>query len=147
MTPVHWLLLSLAAWRALYQLAAAPYLWEKTEHGLAKSSRLAARMARSLTELERYLGRLKRTGKLPTVGESLQRKRRGGATSALEGTTAMPYIGAPAAARVIYLFGGSDVPVVLLAAFAKNEQSDLSPQRTALGKHVAKMLEDYRSQQ
>ena len=51
-------------------------------------------------------------------------------------------------ARVIYLFGGSDVPVFLLAAFAKNEQSDLSPaERSALGKHVAKMLEDYRSRQ
>ena len=68
LTPVHWLLLSLAAWRALYQLTSAPYLWEKTEHGLAKSSRLAARMARSLTELERYLGRLKQTGKLPRAG-------------------------------------------------------------------------------
>ncbi|HVZ51153.1 MAG TPA: glycosyltransferase, partial [Pseudolabrys sp.] len=69
LTPVHWLLLSLAAWRALYQLATAPYLWEKTEHGLAKSSRLAARMTRSLIELERYLGRLKQTGKLASVGE------------------------------------------------------------------------------
>jgi cellulose synthase/poly-beta-1,6-N-acetylglucosamine synthase-like glycosyltransferase len=42
LTPVHWLLLSCAAWRALYQLAVAPYAWEKTEHGLAKSSRLNA---------------------------------------------------------------------------------------------------------
>ena len=40
LTPLHWLLLSLAAWRALYQLVVAPYAWEKTEHGLAKSSRL-----------------------------------------------------------------------------------------------------------
>lgn len=49
-------------------------------------------------------------------------------------------------ARVIYLFGGNDVPVFLLAAFAKNEQADLSPaERTALGRQVAKMLEDYRS--
>jgi hypothetical protein len=40
LTPLHWLLLSLAAWRALYQLIVAPYRWEKTEHGLAKSSRL-----------------------------------------------------------------------------------------------------------
>lgn len=39
--PAHWLLLSLAAWRALYQLARDPYRWEKTEHGLAKTSRLA----------------------------------------------------------------------------------------------------------
>ena len=35
LTPLHWLLLSLAAWRALYQLVFAPYAWEKTEHGLA----------------------------------------------------------------------------------------------------------------
>jgi len=31
--------LSLAAWRALVQLIRDPYRWEKTEHGLAKSSR------------------------------------------------------------------------------------------------------------
>jgi hypothetical protein len=51
-------------------------------------------------------------------------------------------------AQVIYLFGGDDVPVFLLAAFAKNEKSDLSAtERTALGKHVAKMLESYRRHQ
>jgi hypothetical protein len=37
--PVYWLLLSLAAWRALYQLVRDPYRWEKTEHGLARTSR------------------------------------------------------------------------------------------------------------
>jgi cellulose synthase/poly-beta-1,6-N-acetylglucosamine synthase-like glycosyltransferase len=40
--PFYWLLLSLAAWRALYQLLRDPYRWEKTEHGLARNSRLAA---------------------------------------------------------------------------------------------------------
>ena len=40
LVPVHWLLLSLAAWRALYQLIRDPYLWEKTEHGLARTSRV-----------------------------------------------------------------------------------------------------------
>lgn len=40
LTPLYWFLLSLAAWRALFQLLFAPQLWEKTEHGLAKSSRL-----------------------------------------------------------------------------------------------------------
>jgi cellulose synthase/poly-beta-1,6-N-acetylglucosamine synthase-like glycosyltransferase len=40
--PLYWLLLSLAAWRALYQLIRDPYRWEKTEHGLARTSRLAA---------------------------------------------------------------------------------------------------------
>lgn len=48
-------------------------------------------------------------------------------------------------ARVIYLFGGKDVPVFLLALFAKNEKADLSAaERNALGKSVAAMLEDYR---
>jgi glycosyltransferase XagB len=41
--PVHWALLSLAAWRALYQLVVDPQRWEKTEHGLARTSRLARR--------------------------------------------------------------------------------------------------------
>jgi cellulose synthase/poly-beta-1,6-N-acetylglucosamine synthase-like glycosyltransferase len=41
--PLYWLMLSLAAWRALYQLVRDPYGWEKTEHGLAKTSRLAGR--------------------------------------------------------------------------------------------------------
>jgi hypothetical protein len=48
-------------------------------------------------------------------------------------------------ARVIYLFGGGDVPIFLLAAFAKNEKSDLSAaERTKLGQHVAAMLAAYR---
>ena len=34
--PVYWLLVSFAAYRALYQLARDPYLWEKTEHGLGR---------------------------------------------------------------------------------------------------------------
>lgn len=50
-------------------------------------------------------------------------------------------------ARVIYLFGGDDVPVFLLALFAKNEKTDLTAaERNALGKSVAAMLEDYRKQ-
>src|SRR5690606_15553663 len=52
--PIHWLLLSLAAWRALCQLFVAPYKWEKTEHGLARNSRRnpAAHAARR-TRVER----------------------------------------------------------------------------------------------
>ncbi|MGC1779061.1 MAG: glycosyltransferase family 2 protein [Xanthobacteraceae bacterium] len=41
-TPLYWLLLSLAAWRALIQLIYDPQYWEKTEHGLAKTSRIGA---------------------------------------------------------------------------------------------------------
>ena len=43
LTPVYWICLSIAAWRALYQLLAEPYHWEKTEHGLARHSRIASR--------------------------------------------------------------------------------------------------------
>ena len=42
LTPLYWLLLSLAAWRALIHLVRAPQRWEKTEHGLARNSRRAA---------------------------------------------------------------------------------------------------------
>jgi len=76
LTPLHWLLLSLAAWRALYQLVVAPYAWEKTEHGLAKTSRLADRMTRSLLALERYLSRLKASGNLPALNEEKPAARR-----------------------------------------------------------------------
>lgn len=31
-TPVYWMLLSLAAWRALWQLCRKPHMWEKTPH-------------------------------------------------------------------------------------------------------------------
>ncbi|MGC2123561.1 MAG: hypothetical protein WA652_11965 [Xanthobacteraceae bacterium] len=42
LTPVHWFLLSLAAWRAMFQLIHDPQRWEKTEHGLARTSRVAS---------------------------------------------------------------------------------------------------------
>lgn len=39
--PFYWLLLSAAAWRAVFQIIRSPYRWEKTEHGLARTSRHA----------------------------------------------------------------------------------------------------------
>lgn len=36
LTPIYWLCLSIAAWRALVQLYTEPYRWEKTEHGLTR---------------------------------------------------------------------------------------------------------------
>ena len=45
LTPVHWMLLSWAAWRALFQLLRDPYRWEKTAHGLAQTSRQADQAA------------------------------------------------------------------------------------------------------
>ena len=38
--PLYWLLISVATYRALYQLARDPYLWEKTEHGLGSPSKI-----------------------------------------------------------------------------------------------------------
>lgn len=46
LTPLYWICLSIAAWRALYQLVTDPYRWEKTEHGLARHSRVAGRAYR-----------------------------------------------------------------------------------------------------
>jgi cellulose synthase/poly-beta-1,6-N-acetylglucosamine synthase-like glycosyltransferase len=70
LTPLHWMLLSLAAWRALYQLFTAPYRWEKTTHGLAKNSHRADKMTRALLELEREVDNLRKSGGLPAVGAS-----------------------------------------------------------------------------
>jgi hypothetical protein len=48
-------------------------------------------------------------------------------------------------ARIIYLFSGENVPVFLLAVFAKNEKANLSPaERNALGKVVDDMIKNYR---
>ncbi len=69
LTPLYWLLLSFAAWRALVQFAVAPHTWEKTEHGLAKTSHRANKMTRALLNLERELRGLKDSGRLPIIGE------------------------------------------------------------------------------
>ena len=36
--------LRVAAWRAVFQLVRSPYRWEKTSHGLARTSRRGARV-------------------------------------------------------------------------------------------------------
>jgi hypothetical protein len=53
LTPLYWACLSVAAWRALIQLFRDPYRWEKTEHGLARHSRLAAHSSQRRTKNER----------------------------------------------------------------------------------------------
>jgi len=48
-------------------------------------------------------------------------------------------------ARIVYLFSGANLPIFILAVFAKNEKANLSAaERNALGKMVAVMIEDYR---
>ena len=70
LTPLHWLLLSWAAWRALYQLLIAPSLWEKTEHGLARHSRRIRRLTQSLLALERELAAAREAGAAPKINEA-----------------------------------------------------------------------------
>ncbi len=70
-TPVHWLLLSLAAWRAACQLITRPYFWEKTEHGLDNRPLLEIAI-RPLLELERHLTDLEKRGELPQIWGSVR---------------------------------------------------------------------------
>jgi cellulose synthase/poly-beta-1,6-N-acetylglucosamine synthase-like glycosyltransferase len=47
LTPIYWACLSIAAWRAFYQLLTEPYRWEKTEHGLSRTIRPKASPAQA----------------------------------------------------------------------------------------------------
>lgn len=82
LTPLHWLLLSLAAWRAVYQFIAAPYAWEKTEHGLARTSHSAERLTHAMLTLERDLRDLSDKGALPVIEEPSSLSRRRGSRTA-----------------------------------------------------------------
>jgi glycosyltransferase XagB len=64
-TPIHWLLLSLAAWRGACELIWNPFRWKKTEHGLDESRH--ERTTTSLLELERLVSGLIRRGELSQI--------------------------------------------------------------------------------
>lgn len=50
-------------------------------------------------------------------------------------------------ARIIYLFSGENLPVFVLAVFAKNEKANLSmAERNALARLVTDMVRNYRRQ-
>ncbi|MBQ9432206.1 MAG: glycosyltransferase [Kiritimatiellae bacterium] len=38
LTPVYWMMMSYSGWRAFIQFFRAPFVWEKTQHGLAKTT-------------------------------------------------------------------------------------------------------------
>lgn len=44
LTPLYWLLISCAGYRALFQLVRSPYLWEKTKHGTSTTARTPPRL-------------------------------------------------------------------------------------------------------
>lgn len=52
LTPVYWLMMSVAAWRALFQLFSMPSFWEKTDHGLSAEAKLRRTAALSSFGLE-----------------------------------------------------------------------------------------------
>ena len=62
-TPVHWLLLSVAAWRAAGELIATPSYWNKTEHGLDKAQSIVP----ALIKLSRHIEDMERRGELPQI--------------------------------------------------------------------------------
>jgi glycosyltransferase XagB len=69
-TPIHWLLLSLAAWRAAFEIIGKPHFWNKTEHELDKVAWLESTI-RPLLILERHFTELKRNGELPQIWNDL----------------------------------------------------------------------------
>jgi hypothetical protein len=62
-TPLHWLLLSGAAWWAAIELTYAPFRWNKTEHGLNRPERIAP----TLVALSRHVAGLNERGELPQI--------------------------------------------------------------------------------
>lgn len=62
-TPLHWILLSVAAWWAAIELTYAPFRWNKTEHGLDRPPSVAS----MLVELRRRIAGLERRGDLPQI--------------------------------------------------------------------------------
>jgi hypothetical protein len=56
LVPIHWLLLSIAAWQAVWKLAYDPYRWDKTEHGLARTSRKVEQVDKSQQPAQERIG-------------------------------------------------------------------------------------------
>ena len=68
--PVYWIMMSIAAWRALFQLIDCPSFWEKTDHGIsgeAQARRAAALSAYGLEEDRgaRHFGEATEGGRRP----------------------------------------------------------------------------------
>jgi cellulose synthase/poly-beta-1,6-N-acetylglucosamine synthase-like glycosyltransferase len=62
-TPVHWLLLSAAAWWGAIELIHAPFRWNKTEHGVDQRCSVASR----LLTLGEHVTEAKRRGEIPQI--------------------------------------------------------------------------------
>ncbi len=70
--PIYWIMMSVAAWRALYQLFNSPSFWEKTDHGLSGEAQARRAAALSVYGLEQGTGARHFAG----VTDEAQRSRR-----------------------------------------------------------------------
>lgn len=108
-------------------------------HAVVETPRFLADAARLFTDEERetvvnQVAADPRCGVVISGGESIRKVRVGFGGRGKRG-----------GARVMYIFGGADVPVFLLAAFAKNEKDDLTrSELAAMAKAVNIILADYR---
>jgi len=64
-TPIHWLLLSAAAWQGAFGLAFAPSHWNKTEHGLEENEE--SNVTSELLRLRLHIAGLERRGELSQI--------------------------------------------------------------------------------
>jgi hypothetical protein len=111
-------------------------------HTVLETPRFVADAARLFTDDERdaiidLVSTDPRCGVVIPGGESIRKVRVGFGGRGKRG-----------GARVIYLFGGNDVPVFLLAAFAKNEKDDLTAaELSTMAKAMKTILANYRRRQ
>lgn len=111
-------------------------------HTVVETPRFLADAIRLFTDQERQavvdlVASDPRSGVVVPGGESIRKVRVGFAGRGKRG-----------GARIIYVFGGDDVPVFLLAAFAKNEKDDLTrTELSTLAKAVKAILANYRRRQ
>jgi len=52
LSPLYWALMSIAAWKGIVQLLYAPSYWEKTRHGLARTTPEPAPMTQLASEMD-----------------------------------------------------------------------------------------------
>jgi hypothetical protein len=62
-TPLHWLLLSVAAWWAVGELILAPSRWNKTEHGLDREHGITS----ALVKLNALFADMEKRGEIPQI--------------------------------------------------------------------------------
>jgi hypothetical protein len=111
-------------------------------HTVVETPRFAADAARLFTDDERekiieLVANDPHCGDVIPGGESIRKVRVGFGGRGKRG-----------GARVMYIFGGNDIPVFLLAAFAKSEKDDLSRgELMAMAKAVKAILGNYRGTQ